>query len=80
MVNDQAYPFDSYRGSPYRRPKLRQDGQRYRYAYPLEDFLSTLDKLVDYAVDDKVDAVLICGDVFKNREPDVTSSVNLPNG
>lgn len=38
----------------------------------LRDFLSTLDKLVDYAVDDKVDAVLICGDVFKNREPDVT--------
>ena len=38
----------------------------------LMDFLQTLDKLVDYAVDNQTDAVLICGDVFKNREPDVT--------
>lgn len=38
----------------------------------LMDFLYTLDKLVDYAVDNQTDAVLICGDVFKNREPDVT--------
>jgi exonuclease SbcD len=38
----------------------------------INDFLSTLDKLVDYAINNEVDAVLICGDVFKNREPDVT--------
>lgn len=38
----------------------------------LTDFLSTLDKLVDYAVDNQMDGVLICGDVFRNREPDVT--------
>lgn len=38
----------------------------------INDFLNTLDKLVDYAIGNQVDAVLICGDVFKNREPDVT--------
>lgn len=38
----------------------------------IADFLATLDKLVDYAIGNQVDAVLICGDVFKNREPDVT--------
>jgi exonuclease SbcD len=38
----------------------------------INDFLTTLDKLVDYAIGNEVDAVLICGDVFKNREPDVT--------
>jgi len=42
------------------------------YHTRLKDFLSTLDKLVDYAVSNETDAVLICGDVFKNREPDVT--------
>ncbi len=38
----------------------------------LNDFLSTLDQLVDYAIVNQVDGVLMCGDIFKNREPDVT--------
>ncbi len=38
----------------------------------LRDFLETFDSLVDYAIDDNVDGVLICGDAFKNREPTVT--------
>lgn len=38
----------------------------------LNDFLSTLDQLVDYAIANQVDGVLMCGDIFKNREPDVT--------
>lgn len=38
----------------------------------LLDFLQTLDRFVDYAIDEDVDLVLIAGDVFKNREPSVT--------
>lgn len=38
----------------------------------LIDFLNTFDKLVDYAIDSDVDGVLISGDIFKNREPNVT--------
>lgn len=38
----------------------------------LIDFLNTFDMLVDYAIDSDVDGVLISGDVFKNREPNVT--------
>lgn len=38
----------------------------------LRDFLNTFDYLVEYAIDNDVDAVLICGDIFKNREPNTT--------
>ena len=60
--------------------RTRQGGWYYRYAYPPYGLPQTLDKLVDYAVDNQTDAVLICGDVFKNREPDVTPERNLPKG
>ncbi len=36
------------------------------------DFLATFDKLVDFAVDKKVDLVLFCGDAFKSRDPSQT--------
>ena len=36
------------------------------------DFLSTFDKLVDYALEKKVDLVLFCGDAFKSRDPSQT--------
>ena len=36
------------------------------------DFLSALDRLVDYAVSTKIDLVLFCGDAYKNREPGQT--------
>jgi exonuclease SbcD len=38
----------------------------------LLDFLSTLDQLVDYALENKVDLVLFCGDAYKTREPTQT--------
>ncbi len=38
----------------------------------LLDFLTTFDKLVDFAIDNKVDLVLFCGDTYKNREPSQT--------
>ncbi len=38
----------------------------------LEDFLKALDQLVDYAIDNKVDLVLFCGDAYKSREPTQT--------
>ena len=38
----------------------------------LSDFLTALDKLVDYAIDEKVDLVLFCGDAYKSREPSQT--------
>jgi exonuclease SbcD len=38
----------------------------------LEDFLSALDKLVDYALEHKVDLVLFCGDAYRSREPTQT--------
>lgn len=38
----------------------------------LRDFLETFDKLVDFAIDDKVDLVLFCGDTYKSREPSQT--------
>ncbi|AKG53735.1 exonuclease SbcD [Dehalogenimonas sp. WBC-2] len=37
-----------------------------------QDFLTAFDKLVDYAIDNKVDLVLFCGDAFKSREPSQT--------
>ena len=36
------------------------------------DFLSSLDQLVDYAVDNSVDLVLFCGDAYKSRDPSQT--------
>lgn len=36
------------------------------------DFLNTLDRLVDYAVQTHVDLVLFCGDAYKTREPTQT--------
>jgi DNA repair protein SbcD/Mre11 len=38
----------------------------------LEDFLSALDRLVDYALENRVDLVLFCGDAYKSREPSQT--------
>jgi len=38
----------------------------------LLDFLAAFDKLVDYAVCQKVDLVLFCGDAFKSRDPSQT--------
>ena len=36
------------------------------------DFLATFDKLVDYAVYNKIDLVLFCGDAYKSRDPSQT--------
>ncbi len=36
------------------------------------DFLSTLDQVLDYALANKVDLVLFCGDAYKSREPSQT--------
>ena len=38
----------------------------------LRDFLSALDQLVDYALENKVDLVVFCGDAYKSREPSQT--------
>ena len=38
----------------------------------LLDFLAALDQLVDYALENKVDLVLFCGDAYKSREPTPT--------
>jgi exonuclease SbcD len=38
----------------------------------LEDFLGALDRLVDFALAEKVDLVLFCGDAYKTREPSQT--------
>jgi exonuclease SbcD len=38
----------------------------------LLDILESLDKLVDFAIREKVDLVLFCGDAYKNREPSQT--------
>lgn len=38
----------------------------------LLDFLSALDQLVDYALENRVDLVLFCGDAYKSREPSPT--------
>ena len=36
------------------------------------DFLSALDQVVNYALEEKVDLVLFCGDAYKSREPTQT--------
>jgi len=38
----------------------------------LNDFLSVLDELVNYAMEKRVDLVLFCGDAYKTREPSQT--------
>jgi exonuclease SbcD len=38
----------------------------------LIDFLGTLDEVVDYALDTRVDLVLFCGDAYKSRDPSQT--------
>jgi exonuclease SbcD len=38
----------------------------------LNDFLAVLDELVDYALANKADLVLFCGDAYKTREPTQT--------
>jgi len=38
----------------------------------LLDFLKALDQVVDYALKNKVDLVLFCGDAYKTREPSQT--------
>jgi len=38
----------------------------------LEDFLRSFDEMVDYAIDEKADLVLFCGDAYKTREPTQT--------
>jgi len=36
------------------------------------DFLSTFDQVVDFALENRVDLVLFCGDTYKTREPSQT--------
>src|SRR4030067_284152 len=43
----------------------------------LLDFLRALDELVDYAVAERVDLVLFCGDAYKSREPSQTHQREL---
>jgi exonuclease SbcD len=38
----------------------------------LLDFLSALDQVVDYTLENKIDLVLFCGDAYKSREPTQT--------
>jgi exonuclease SbcD len=38
----------------------------------LEDYLKALDQVVDYAIANKIDLVLFCGDAYKTREPSQT--------
>jgi exonuclease SbcD len=38
----------------------------------LGDFLKALDRVVDYAIENKIDLVLFCGDAYKSREPTQT--------
>lgn len=38
----------------------------------LIDFLSVFDQVIDYALENKVDLVLFCGDTYKTREPGQT--------
>jgi exonuclease SbcD len=41
------------------------------------DFLAALDQLVQYALDEKADLVLICGDAYKSRSPSQTQQREL---
>src|SRR4030042_294062 len=41
------------------------------------DFLSALDQVVDFALENKIDLVLFCGDAYKSREPTQTQQREL---
>ncbi|MFC1865923.1 exonuclease SbcCD subunit D [Chloroflexota bacterium] len=41
------------------------------------DFIVTFDKLVNFAIENKVDLVLFCGDAFKSRDPSQTQQREL---
>ncbi|MBI4187045.1 MAG: exonuclease SbcCD subunit D [Chloroflexi bacterium] len=43
----------------------------------LLDFLSALDQLTEYALENKADLVLFCGDAYKSREPSQTQQREL---
>ena len=43
----------------------------------LLDFLSALDQIVDYALENKVDLIIFCGDAYKSREPTQTQQREL---
>ncbi|MFH1651611.1 MAG: exonuclease SbcCD subunit D [Chloroflexota bacterium] len=43
----------------------------------LEDCLHALDKLADFAIEERVDLVLFCGDAYKSREPSQTQQREL---
>jgi len=43
----------------------------------LLDFLSALDRVIEYALENKVDLVLFCGDAYKSREPTQTQQREL---
>jgi exonuclease SbcD len=38
----------------------------------LEDYLQALDQVIDYALENRVDLVVFCGDAYKSREPSQT--------
>lgn len=38
----------------------------------VKDFLSRFDEVVDYAIENEVDAVIFCGDAYKSRDPGAT--------
>ena len=38
----------------------------------LSDFLDTYDKVLDFAIQDRVDLVVFCGDAYKSRDPSQT--------
>ena len=38
----------------------------------LNDFLNVFDELVDYAIDQEIDLVILAGDVYKSRDPSQT--------
>jgi len=38
----------------------------------LLDFLKSFDEVVNYAIENKVDLILLCGDMYKNRNPSQT--------
>ncbi len=43
----------------------------------LNDFLSALDHLVDYALENRIDLIIFCGDAYKTREPTPTQQREL---
>lgn len=45
----------------------------------VDDYKSTLNHIVDYAIDEGADAFIITGDVFHSREPDIQDIVVINN-